>query len=286
MMNPSVHAEPAIGSFRSPRSLTELLDAVAEAGDDVMIIAGGQSLLPNLARDAARAISLVDVGQVAEMRRIVFAPDHVELGAATNFSEILCSEVSHVLPALAQALRCVGTFTIRNRATVGGSLAWADPRAQLPLVLLIHDAIVHTTHRELAIEEFIQGPFQTALLPGEVVTAVRVRYADHAQRGFSQLLDRNSAGKAIVSVALSRSFVDGEEALRLAVGGVADRPVRSPTLRLGRRPSTESRAQAVAGWLDSVVSTSPPLADPFHSAHYRREMAGVLMRRLGQDVLR
>ena len=285
-VNRIIEDKGASGSFQSPRNLTELLEALTEAGDGAVIIAGGQSLLPTLARGAPPAICLIDVGRVVEMRKIVIAPDTVELGAATNFSEILASEVGCVLPALAQALRCVGTFTIRNRATVGGSLAWADPRAQLPLVLLIHDAIVRTTLRELPIQEFIQGPFRSALMPGEVVTAVRVRHADHAHRAFAQLLDRNSAGKAIVSVALSRSLVDGGETLQYAVGGLADRPVRSPVLSLGKRSSVDSRAQAVAGWLEQARTANSLLADPFHSVRYRREMAGVLIRRLDQEVPR
>jgi CO/xanthine dehydrogenase FAD-binding subunit len=205
----NIESERTHASFRSPTNLIELLEAVAAAGDDGVIIAGGQSLLPTLARGDAPAIRLIDVGRVAEMRKIVIAPDYVEIGAVTNFSDILSSGVRNALPALAQALRCVGTFTIRNRATVGGSLAWADPRAQLPVVLLIHDAIVRTTRRELPIEGFIQGPFRTALLSGEVVTGIRVRRADSTHRGFAQLIDRNSAGKAIVSVALSRSLADG-----------------------------------------------------------------------------
>jgi CO/xanthine dehydrogenase FAD-binding subunit len=284
MVNPTIETQRTSGSFRSPKNLSELLDAVAEAGNDAVIIAGGQSLLPTLAGGAPPAIRLIDVGRVVEMRKMVIAPDTVELGAAVNFSDILSSEVGHVLPALVQALRCVGSYTIRNRATVGGSLAWADPRAQLTLVLLIHDAVVRTTRRELPIQEFIQGPFRTALKPGEVVTSIRVRHADHAHRGFAQLMDRNSAGKAIVSVALSRSLVNDEETLQLAVGGLADRPVRSAALPLGKRSSAESRALAVAGWLERASTASPLLADPFHSTRYRREMAGVLIRRLDHEV--
>jgi CO/xanthine dehydrogenase FAD-binding subunit len=286
MVNPTTAVKRASGSFCSPKNLTELLNAITEAGDDAVIIAGGQSLLPTLTWSVAPTICLIDVTQVSEMRKMVIATDYVELGAATNFSDILASEVGHVLPALAQALRCVGTFTIRNRATVGGSLAWADPRAQLPLVLLIHDTIVRTTRRELPIQEFIQGPFRSALNSGEVVTAIRIHYADHAHRGFAQLLDRNSVGKAIVSVGLSRHLVDGEETLQVAVGGLADRPVRSPALSLGKRPSAESRSLAVTGWLERASTDNPLLPDPFHSARYRREMAGVLIRRLDHEVRR
>jgi CO/xanthine dehydrogenase FAD-binding subunit len=267
-------------SFRSPKNLSELLATMAEAGDDAVIIAGGQSLLPTLTRAAVPRVCLIDVAQVVEMRKITIAADHVELGAAANFSDILASEIGKVLPALAQALRGVGTFTIRNRATVGGSLAWADPRAQLPLVLLIHDTVVRTSRRELSMDDFILGSFKTALLEGEVITAVRVRHTDHAERRFAQLLDRNSAGRAIISVAQSRCITDGEETLRIAVAGLADRPVRSDALRLGKQSSTESRAQAVAKWLISVGHAGPLLDDPFHSARYRQAMAGVLLRRL------
>ena len=286
MSSPSTKKPQRRGSFRSPKTLTELLEAVAEAGDDAVIIAGGQSLLPTLARGAAPTICLIDVTQVSEMRKMVIATDTIEIGAAMSFAEFLRSVASKELPAITQALGCVGNITIRNRATFGGSLAWADPRAQLSVVLLIHDTIVRTTRRELPIQEFIQGPFRTALLAGEVVTSIRVRCDDHAERAFAQLLDRNSAGKAIVSVALSRSIADGEENMHLAVGGLADRPVRSSKLHLGKRSSAESRAQAAAGWLERVSTASALLPDPFHSDRYRREMVGVLIRRLDHEVLR
>lgn len=271
---------PLHWNFQAPETLAALVAAADAAGNQALFIAGGQSLVPALARRTSHPACLIDVGRVAELRDICVESDRVKIGAGSSFTDILNSDVPNVLPAVAAALRYVGTHTIRNRATIGGSLAWADPRAELALVLLIHDTTIHTSRRELPISEFVRGPFQSALEPAELIVGISMKSNDGRRRSFTELIDRNSAGKAIVSVAMSLS--DGREgSVQLGVAGLVDRPVVSPHLPRG---SGEEFTQAMTHWLSKVKTEYLQLADPFHSLEYRFQMASVLSARLNREL--
>jgi CO/xanthine dehydrogenase FAD-binding subunit len=271
-------------SYQAPQTLSELLSMLAAAHNEVVLLAGGQSLLPSLARRLEYGVALIDITRIDELRRIAIKPKTIEIGAAVTFSEVLLSDVATHLPALARALRYVGTHTIRNRATIGGSLAWADPRAELALVLLVHDAIVLTSRREIAIERYIRAPYQSALQPGEVILGVRIAHGGATRRGFAQLLDRNSAGKAIVSVALAMDVESDQLTLRCAVGAVLGVPVISHTMRLALPAQSSELGRALRPWLAQLCIAGPLLIDPFHSIDYRCEMTVVLAERLQREV--
>ena len=256
----------AIARYKRPVDLAELIALAEGPAGTTRFLAGGQSLLPGLLAGPVPSVTLLDVGHIAELRRLDIAPSTLWLGAAVTFTEILESGVATVLPALTEALRHVGTATIRNRATVGGSLGWADPRSELLLALLVHDAVIHTSRRIIMPADFACGPFRSILDPGELILGVRIDIPTSGSAGFAELLDRNSAGKAIVAIAVSGAV---EGLRRVAVAGVADRAVVSPPIASGD----------AAGWLERLQA-EPALADPFHSIGYRQAMAETLVRRV------
>ncbi|MFC0303846.1 hypothetical protein EIK56_13585 [Sphingomonas sp. C8-2] len=250
--------------YSAPTTIEEMVALLA--GDrGATLIAGGQSLLPPLLAGVGAATHLVDIRNVERLRAIEIGEDEIFIGAGNRFSDLLRGPVAGLLPALAEALRHVGTTTIRNRATLGGNIAWADPRAEAPMVLMLHGATVRTDRRAIPMATLPVGPFKTRLARDEVILGVTVpRRPDPAAMRFAELLDRHSAGKAVVSVAVRPAG----DAIDFAIAGLLDRPVTAtaPVASLDRS-------------LSEIERSHRPLEDPFHSYRYRREMALVLLHR-------
>lgn len=259
----SLTPPPAPWRFSAPASQEELEELLRD-DKNAILIAGGQSLLPRLRVTRPATGHLIDVMRIAALRRIETSGGAARVGAATTFTELVESEVARVCPVIADALAFVGTHTIRNRATVGGSLAWADPRAELPLILLALGATISTTRRNIPIDDFLRGPNVTALSPGEAVLEVAVNVPKDNIR-FEEVMGRNSAGRAIALAAVETD----SGRYRITAGGLADRPVRSDWLD----------APGIDPWLDGVVAAHPDLADPFHSYAYRRTLVRALIDR-------
>lgn len=249
--------------FSAPASPEEL-EQLLRDDENAILIAGGQSLLPRLRVTRPAAGHLIDVMRIAALRRIETSDAAARIGAAATYTELVESKISRVCPAIGDALAFVGTHTIRNRATVGGSLAWADPRAELPLLLLALGATIRTTRRDIAIDNFLHGPNATALSPGEAVLEVAVA-APKGDVRFEEVMARNSAGRAIALAAVETD----SGRYRITAGGLVDRPVRSDWLD----------APGIDPWLDGVVAAHPDLADPFYSHAYRRTLVRALIDR-------
>lgn len=258
-------SDAATARYERPGDLAALIARAQGPAGTIHFLAGGQSLLPDLLANPVPPVTLLDISRIPELRALDVTPPTLWLGATVTFTELLESAAATALPVLAEALRYVGTQTIRNRATVGGSLGWTAPRSELLLALLVHDAVIHTSRRTIVPADFACGAFRSILAPGELILGVRI--AAGTSGGFAELLDRNSAGRAIVAVAVSR-VIGG--ARRIAVAGVADRAVVSPPI---------DPADAV-GWLEAVADRLPLLDDPFHSVRYRRAMAATLVWRV------
>lgn len=245
----------------------EALLATLATSPQAMILAGGHSLLPAMAIREQRSGHLVDIGRIAALKTISLTEAGATVGAGVTLSALLASPVAQVFPAIAEALGWVGNHVVRNRATVGGCLAWADPRGELLLILIAHDAIVVTDRRAIAVDAFATGPFATILAPGEVILSVRI--APPSPVAFDEVIARNSTGRAIVSAACSLSD-DGQ--IRLTVGGLVDRPIRSDAIM------AEGIDKGMADFLDGALARLPALADA-SSVAYRRLIASRLLRR-------
>jgi carbon-monoxide dehydrogenase medium subunit len=212
-----------------PTSLAHAFKILAEAGGDAVAVAGGQSLLASLNMRLSAPKLLVDIGDLQELAGQSQADGVVRLGALTRHGELLHSElVRRHLPLLVQAAPHIGHIAIRNRGTLGGSLAYADPAAELPACAVALGATLVlgslAGEREVKAEDFYKGLFETDLRPGELIIAIKfpVMQPD-ATSGFSELARRHGdfalAGLAIVAT-MQRDRI---ERARLVYFGCVDR---------------------------------------------------------------
>jgi carbon-monoxide dehydrogenase medium subunit len=259
----------------------EAIDALTT--DNARVLAGGQSLVPLLNMRHVRPSLLVDINRLEELAGIRADGRWLELGALTRHRVAETSElVRRDAPLLAEALRHVGNVTIRNRGTVGGSLAHADPAAELPAVVVALNAELTvrgpTGERVIAARDFFLGAFTTAAQPDELLTRVRVPVGSAPHTGYAvEELSRRSTDLALVAVLATITLADGRcERARIAVAGAGPVPIRADAAEAflrGRPPTTDVLAEAARR-----VATDPP--DDLHApADYRREMAVVLTRR-------
>jgi carbon-monoxide dehydrogenase medium subunit len=272
--------------YHRPATTAEALDLLAELGPDAKVLAGGQSLLPLLALRLARPAHLVDVGGITALAAIDPSGDGgLSIGATARHATV---EVSPVVagraPLLAAAMPCIGHRAIRNRGTVGGSLAHADPAAELPAVALAADAefVVRRSdgERSIAAADFFLGYLTSVLDDGDLLTAVRLPPWP-ARTGWSvQEIARRHGDFALVGVAAALGTgADGRiEQARLAFFGVGSTPVRvadAETLLVGHEPGPAAFAEAA----EAAVKLLDPPDDIHASAAYRAHTAGVLVRR-------
>jgi carbon-monoxide dehydrogenase medium subunit len=262
---------PAKFEYVRAASVDEALTLLAEHGDDAKLIAGGHSLLPMMKLRLAFPSVLIDVSRVADASYIRVDGDHVAIGALTRHAMVASSALlAAEAPLIARAAGLVGDPQVRHRGTIGGSLAHADPAADLPTATLASDAtvVVHGAagRREVPITEFFTGFFQTSMDPAtEMIVEVRVPRTGTAHWGYEKFT-RRANDWAIVAVAA----VDG----RVALGNMGPTPLRAG--------ATEAALAAGASIEDAAAladeGTSPG-ADMHAQPDYRRHLARLLTRR-------
>jgi carbon-monoxide dehydrogenase medium subunit len=257
---------PAEFAYHAPASLEEALDLLADG--DARPLAGGHSLLPAMKLRLAEPGALVDLRGVPGLDGIARDGDELVVGALARHAAVASSEVvREACPALAQAAALIGDRQVRNRGTIGGSLAHADPGADYPTAVTALGATIVAAgkggERTLPAGDFFTGVFTTALEPGELITAVR---APAGRRGVYLKHRHPASGYAVVGVAAVGS--DGD--VRLAVGGVAGVPW---TVTVPRGGAADAVSNAIGESLDGAIG------DTYASAEYRVHLAGVLARR-------
>jgi carbon-monoxide dehydrogenase medium subunit len=273
--------------YRAPRGLDEALAVLREHGEDARVVAGGTALVTMMRQHLVRPGCLVSLRDVQGLNRIEATNGALRLGALVTHREAEVSPlVRERLPVLAETFRRVGTVRIRHMATIGGALAHADPNQDPPVTLLALGARVEIRgargHRELPLGEFFRDYYETALEPGELVTAVTVPLLPVASGAtFLKFLPRTADDYATVAVAAIVTLEpDGERCreARIALGSVGVTPLRgmaAEALLSGQRLS-ESLLQAAGEAVKGVVD---PLSDHRGSAAYKREMTGVMVGR-------
>ncbi len=274
------------GSFRyhRPATIDEAVALLAEHGDQAKLIAGGQSLVPMMNMRLAQPQELIDVNGVAGLDSIREDGAFIEIGALARHQELADSELLRWrCPLLAEAAAGIGHYAIRQRGTIGGSLASADPAAQLPLIAVTLDAQIATVsprgRRTLRAAEFFRYVMTTALEPDEIIVAVRFPVFAAGEGSAYQAFARRSGDFAIVAVAADVLLHAGRvERLRLGLRGVAATPVRFDALAAalqGRAADEHWAGQAALLYRDGVeVDDSPRIP-----AIYRRELVEVLVKR-------
>jgi aerobic carbon-monoxide dehydrogenase medium subunit len=277
--------------YHDPLVLEEVLDLLSEYGDSAKVLAGGQSLMPLLNFRLARPEHLVDVNSVAGLSEVSQVDGRLRLGAMVRQRTLERSAtVAQACPLIAQAMPLVGHLQIRNRGTLGGSLAHADPAAELPAVMLALDAQFtlqsKSGQRVVAADEFFVGELTTALRPDEVLVHVELPIASDRTGSSIQEVAMRAGDFALAGVATSVTLGPDGHVVRARVVcfGVADRPLRiydAESALEGRRPTED--ALATAGELVSVrVET---IEDIHASAAYRKRVSGILARRALQTAL-
>ena len=273
--------KPAPFAYKKVRTLEEavaLLD-----GKDARLLAGGQSLIATLNMRLSSPSLLIDINGIGGLDGIAIKGGMVEIGALTRHVQAERSDViAKNAPLIARAIPHIGHAAIRNRGTLGGSIALADPAAELPACLLALDGEIEATgpkgKRTIKAQDFFKGLFETALGPQEVLTAIRVPAATKDTRvGFAELARRHG-DYAIVGLAASgRASGKGLADVRLAFFGVGDTPVRAK----------KAEAALAAGNIDAAVGALElePHDDVQASAKVKKHLAGVLLRRVAKQLL-
>jgi aerobic carbon-monoxide dehydrogenase medium subunit len=246
-----------------------LADAVGAAGAaDAKLLAGGQSLLAAMKLGLAAPQTVIDIAGLAELTGITVSGSVVRIGALTTHAAVAASkEVAAAIPVLAALAGGIGDRQVRNRGTIGGSLANNDPAADYPAAALGLGATIHTDRRTIGADDFFKGLYETALAEGEIITAVSFPVPEKA--GW-QKFKQPASRFALVGVFVSQ----GSQGVRVAVTGAGPGVFRVEAL--------ESRL--AAGWsaaaCDGVEIDASTLNGDLHgSAEYRAALIGVLARR-------
>jgi aerobic carbon-monoxide dehydrogenase medium subunit len=260
---------PAEFEYKRPTSLDEAIGLLAEDGD-TRVLAGGHSLLPMMKLRLAEPAALVDIGRLPGLDGIELDGDELLIGALATHASVAASElVREKCRVLATTAEGIGDRQVRNRGTIGGSLAHADPGADYPTVVTALGAtvVVRGPNGELQIaaDGFFTGVFTTELAQGELVTAVRVPSVQKA----AYVKHRHPAsGYAVVGVAC----VVGADEARIVVGGVTGTPVL-----IAVSPVEAAAIEAVAEEVPDALSDA--LSDTYASGEYRVHLAQVLAKR-------
>ena len=277
--------KPAPFTYHRPANLREALELMARYGAEAKLLSGGQSLGPMLNMRLARPAHLVDLNDMLEMDYIREVGDRIEIGGLTRHHRLATApEVSRDLPLLAEAARTIGHYAIRQRGTLGGSLAHADPAAQLPLVAVTLGAevVLRSTRgeRDVPASDFLQSIMTVDLADDEIVTALRFPRQAEGEASAFELFSRRHGDFAIVSVALTlrRDAAGAVSSLRLGLGGVGPVPLRLTEVEaqaVGCQPDAETAARLAR----SAAAAISPDEHPEVPAAYRRELVETLVAR-------
>jgi carbon-monoxide dehydrogenase medium subunit len=277
--------KPAPFEYHRPTSLAETFDLLDRYGDDGRLLAGGQSLVPALNLRLATPRAVIDINRLPDLAAIRVTAEGLVIGALARQEALERSPlVREHAPLIAAALPHVGHAAIRARGTIGGSLALADPAAELPACAVALGATIRAGRRggsrEIAADDFFRGIYTTTLAPGEIVTEILVpRPAAGWRWGFEELARRHG-DFALAGLAAGVRIDAGVVAeARLVFLGVGTRPVRARRAEAGlagRRPD----AEALAGASRALDRDLDPPGDVHGSPALRRHLARVLLTRV------
>jgi carbon-monoxide dehydrogenase medium subunit len=279
--------KPAPFRYLSPATVEEASSVLAAHGGEAKILAGGQSLMPMLNFRLARPAALVDVNRIPSLAFVERDDGTLRIGALTRQAELEDSpDVGRAVPLVSKAMRLVGHRATRNRGTLGGAIAHADPAAELPAVLLALSAEVVAVsqargERVVGTDDLFLGPFTTALEPDEILVEVRLPAQEAEAHSAVVEIARRKGDFALAGIAAAVAL-DGDGRFgpsRLAAFGVSPVPVRlrqAEEVLNGQRPDDDVLEAAA----EQARLAIDPWDDLHGSAEYRRSVTGVLLRRV------
>ena len=268
-------------AYARASSVADALDLLATHGDRAKVLSGGQSLMPAMNLRLISPELIVDIGELAELRGIAVKGDVLTIGSLTRHVELLRSpEIAAHAPLLAEAIAHVAHPAIRNRGTIGGSLAHADPASELPACMLALGATVVVRgsggERRIAAEKFFTGIYETVLSSQELLVAVELPVAQGDSVHFFHEFARRHGDYAIVGLAAQASVNDGVfRSLRLGFFAVGDRPLlaRAAAKLIGCAVTPTVLAEAAQALDDEL----DPQEDQQASPAMRRHLTNVLL---------
>jgi CO/xanthine dehydrogenase FAD-binding subunit len=273
--------KPPPFEYRVADSVEAAVAALAEAGGEAKVLAGGQSLVPMLNFRLLRPAILVDINRIPGLAYVKEDEGAIRVGALTRHHQLETSPViaAH-LPVLTAAMTHVAHLAIRNRGTIGGSLTHADPAAELPMMTLLLDAAIHVTspkgRRTVAARDFFLGALSVALEPDELVTEVVFPKLPPGTGWAFEEVARRHGDFALAAIGVVLKVTGGEIAeARIAIAGSDERAVRAGKAEaLLRGRALESKLLDAAG--EAACACVTPNTDLHASADYRRHLVGVL----------
>ena len=269
-------------TLRIPRALEEAVAALGEHAD-TRLLAGGQSLIATLNMRLSAPSLLIDINGIGGLDGIALKDGKLEIGALTRHVQAERSDtIAKHAPLIARAIPHIGHAAIRNRGTLGGSIAFADPAAELPACLLALDGEVDATgpqgKRTIHAQDFFKGLFETALGPQDVLTAIRVPAATAQTRvGFAELARRHGDYAIVGLAASARADGKGLADVRLAFFGVGATAVRA----------NKAETALASGNVEAAVAALDldPQDDLQATAAVKKHLAGVLLRRVAKQLM-
>lgn len=274
--------KPAPFAYEKARSLDEAIALLGEH-KDARLLAGGQSLIATLNMRLSAPSVLIDINAISGLDKIEERNGAVEIGALVRHVQAERSDlIARLAPLIARAMPYIGHPAIRNRGTLGGSIAFADPAAELPACLMALDGEVDAVgpkgKRTIKAEDFFKGLFETALGPQDVLTAIRVPAAIKDTRvGFAELARRHGDYAIVGLAASARADGKGLKDVRLSYFGVGDTPARA---RKAETALARGDVEAAVAALDLE-----PHDDVQATAAVKKHLAGVLLRRVAKQLM-
>ncbi len=267
------------GGYARAKDVAHALDLLAEADGMGRVLAGGQSLIAAMNMRLSTGDMLVDISRIAALRGVTVDGDQLRIGALTRHADIgLDPLVAQHAPLLVQAVHHIAHAAIRNRGTIGGSLAHADPAAEFPACVLALGGTMHLQgpdgERRVAADDFFVDIFETSIIPGEILTAITLPLLEPGERHLLVETARRSGDYALAGLCLVRRAAGH----RLSAFSVGPRPV------LAAAAMARLDAGDTAGAVQALKDEIDPPSDTQASAAYRRHLAGVLLTRALQDL--
>jgi carbon-monoxide dehydrogenase medium subunit len=278
--------KPSAFEYHAPRSVHDTVNLLAELGDGAKLLAGGQSLVPILALRLTLIEHLVDIGRVDELKGIERRDDGLWVGAGTTEAAVEVSEeVTRAVPLLARATPLIGHFQIRNRGTVGGSIAHADPAAEYPAIALALDATLEVVsprgRRHIAARDFFEGVWTTTMEDDELLAGVTFPIWQ-GRSGFGiEEFARRHGDFAIAGAAVAVELEGDDRIARCAIGlfGLGSTPERADAAEaeLTGRPISEVEPREIGRIATSALESIP--SDLHGSVAYRERVGAEMVAR-------
>jgi len=277
--------KPAPFAYAKAKSLDHAIELLARPDGEARLLAGGQSLIATLNMRLSAPKVLIDLNGVNGLAGIAVKNGMIEIGALTRHVEAERSaDIARHAPLIALAMPHIGHAAIRNRGTLGGSIAFADPAAELPACLVALGGEVEIAgpegRRTVQADDFFMGLFETALDPGDVLTAIRVPAATPESRvGFAEFARRHGDYAMVGLAATAQADGKGLGDVRLAYFGVGNTPVRA------RKAETKLTEGNVDDAVQALAADLDPTGDVQATAATKKHLAGVLLRRVAQQLM-